>query len=312
MALKSSDLFIAGDWGTSHLRLFLVDEFGTALDERKGPGAAEVQGAFAVELAALCAAWKSRYGELPTMLCGMVGSNLGWVQTRALSCPIDIGRIVANLSAPAPNVRIVPGLACTNRYGAPDFMRGEETQIFGALKLSAGGAEARRLVCLPGTHTKWAVVEGNVVSEFVSAPTGELYKTLYEHSVLVRERDKTPLDVNAFVRGVQTFNEHPRAQLLHRLFETRARQLDGELDAAQAAGFLSGLLIASDVAGGLDLAAAAGIEAPILIIGAAALTGFYARALEARGRALQELDGSRAAIAGLHAVQRRWSEEKVT
>jgi 2-dehydro-3-deoxygalactonokinase len=308
--LKSIPLFIAGDWGTSNLRLFLVDESGAALEERTGPGAAEVGGAFAAELAALSAEWVSRHGALPTTLCGMVGSNLGWMQTKALPCPVDIGQIAANLSMPAPTVRIVPGLSCRNRYGASDYMRGEETQIFGALKLKPGESRLRRLLCLPGTHTKWVVVEAGVVSEFVSAPTGELYRILHDHSVLVRELHPTPLDISAFEQGLAAFNAHPHAQLLHRLFETRGRQLGGELAPAQAAGFLSGLLIASDVAGGLKLGEAAGIDAPIVIIGTASLRTLYGRALAAHGRKVEELDGALAALAGLHAVQQRWSLEK--
>jgi 2-dehydro-3-deoxygalactonokinase len=93
----------------------------------------------------------------------------------------------------------------------------------------------------------------------------------------------------------------------HRLFECRSRQLTGELDAREAAAYLSGLLIASDVHGGLDLASAdatteSGTADAIVLIGAPALTRLYAEALAAQGRTASAIDGDAAALAGLAAV----------
>ncbi len=308
--MKSDGSFIAGDWGTSNLRLFLLDSLGTVRAERAGPGAASVRGTFAAELAALAAPWVEAHGEMPVVLCGMVGSNLGWVQTQALPCPVDLNELASHCSEPAPDVRIVPGLSCLNRYGATDYMRGEETQILGALSRH-DYRTGRRLLCLPGTHTKWVMIDGGVVQEFVSAPTGELYRVLYEHSVLVRAHREEPLDLAAFSHAVRAFNEHPGAQLLHRLFETRARQLNGDMNATQAAGFLSGLLIASDTAGGLDMTGGNTPDPPVVVIGAPQLTRLYAEALECRGLTAIQVDGSRAAVAGLHCVQRHFAPAAV-
>ena len=52
------------------------------------------------------------------------------------------------------SIALVPGLS-TENDAMPDVMRGEETQIFGALALS-GRDEG--LFLLPGTHSKWAQV----------------------------------------------------------------------------------------------------------------------------------------------------------
>ena len=302
-------MLIAGDWGTSNLRLFLVDVDGDIRAECRGRGAVDVQGAFAAELATLSSGWTAQLGALPVVLCGMVGSNFGWTQTRALNCPLDVAQIGRYCSEPAAGVRIVPGLTCRNTYGAPDFLRGEETQILGALTLLRDRAPVCRLLCLPGTHTKWVILDGSEVREFVSVPAGETYRALHDHTVLVRESEVAPLHPEGFARGLAAFNDHPAAQLLHRLFETRGRQLQGELTAAQAAAFLSGLLIASDVAGGLDLAAAAKINSPITLIGAPELTGLYAQALAAHGRDVCELDGTHAAVAGLRTVHRQSASE---
>ena len=69
--------YIAGDWGTSNLRLALCDVNGRALEIRKGPGAAESRERFAQVFDDLTADWMAAHGRLPVVLCGMVGSAFG-------------------------------------------------------------------------------------------------------------------------------------------------------------------------------------------------------------------------------------------
>jgi 2-dehydro-3-deoxygalactonokinase len=307
----SAASFIAGDWGTSNLRVFLCDVHGVALDSGIGPGAAESHGRFADVLSSLTAAWQERFGPLKTVLCGMVGSTIGWVEAPYLACPAKPDELADSCkSLEGGSVRIVPGLSCRNRFNAPDFMRGEETQILGALNLTESLDRGRRLLCLPGTHTKWAVVEDGVIHEFFSAPTGEVFALLGEHSVLVRNHggahDRS--DSAAFRKGVACFNEFPQGQLLHRLFECRARQLAGELTAPEAEAYLSGLLIASDTSGALRLMAGAGTAHPVTLIGSPELTQRYASALSLNGCESTRVDGSAAALAGLAQIHRRIAE----
>ncbi|HWW79662.1 MAG TPA: 2-dehydro-3-deoxygalactonokinase, partial [Steroidobacteraceae bacterium] len=248
--------FIAGDWGTSNLRLFLCDAEGAALDAISGPGAADASGRFAPVFDSLTARWKESHGALPAVLCGMVGSSLGWTQAPYLPCPArpeQIAAACASLQEGA--IAVVPGLSCRNRFNAPDFMRGEETQILGALNLAAELREGRCVICLPGTHTKWVVVDAGWVREFFTAPTGEVFALLRDHSVLIRGNDgvASTTDMDAFDNGLAHFNEFPQTQLLHRLFEPRSRQLSGEFAAEAASAYLSGLLVASDVHGALDV-----------------------------------------------------------
>jgi 2-dehydro-3-deoxygalactonokinase len=303
--------FIAGDWGTSNLRLFLCNTEGVALDSSNGPGAADTHGQFAHVLNSLTSVWQERYGPLKTLLCGMVGSTIGWVEAPYLPCPAKPDQLAdACKSLEGGRVHIVPGLSCRNRFNAPDVMRGEETQVLGALRLTQSLGQGRRLLCLPGTHTKWAVVEDGVIHEFFSAPTGEVFAVLNEHSVLVRNHggahDRS--DSTAFRAGLAAFNGFPQGQLLHRLFECRARQLAGELTAPAAESFLSGLLIASDTYGALQLMAGPITAKPITLIGSPDLTQRYASALSLNGCASQQLDGSTAALAGLAQIHRRIAE----
>jgi 2-dehydro-3-deoxygalactonokinase len=302
-----SSTFVAGDWGTSHLRLFLCDDSGAVLESASGPGAAESRGEFAKVFDSLLARWTPHPEQLPAVLCGMVGSSIGWIQAPYLACPArpeDIATACATLRD--GRIRIIPGLSCRNRLDAPDFMRGEETQILGALQLQPALRQGRRLLCLPGTHTKWVMLEDGAVIEFLTAPTGELFNLLRDHSVLVRERggaadSSTP----AFKLGLAQVDRFPQTQVLHRLFECRSRALDGELAPPEAASFLSGLLIASDIAGALDVFASSMVVRAVHLIGSPQLMELYAAGLGLQHCETSSTDGVLAAVAGLAQVRRQ-------
>jgi len=308
----SAASFIAGDWGTSNLRLYLCDAQGTALDSRTGPGAAASSGRFADILQSLAAPWAASCPTLPAVLCGMVGSNIGWSEAPYVACPALPEQIVdACVAMCDGRVHIVPGLSCRNRFNAPDFLRGEETQILGALNLIESLRHDRRLLCLPGTHTKWVVLQDGAVREFLTAPTGELFALVCEHSVLLRKHDQveSEVDADAFTKGLANFNEFPQAQLLHRLFECRSRQLSGEFSLPTATAYLSGLLVASDVQGALCALTEALAARSVYLIGAPELTRRYAAALARHGYDAYAVDGAAASLAGLAQVHRRLSQQ---
>jgi 2-dehydro-3-deoxygalactonokinase len=313
----SQAALVAGDWGTSHLRLFLCQADGAVIDSLNGPGAADVRASFADVLDSLLLGWTRHHGTLPVVLCGMVGSSLGWAQAPYVACPVrpeEIAQACVELREGA--VHIVPGLSCRNRLDAPDVMRGEETQILGALRLNAALCRGRHLLCLPGTHTKWVVIEDGSVREFLTAPTGELFALLCRHSILVSdERARLELDGTgdgpAFEQALLQIGRHPQAGLLHRLFECRSRRLTGELKSAQAIPLLSGMLIASDVQGALQLLAATPAASTVHVIGASALGGLYARALGSQGCGASLMDGTLASLSGLVQVQQLLSQHTV-
>ena len=297
--------FVAGDWGTTNLRLFLCDDSGAVLESASGPGAAD--GHFADVFDSLVAKWTSHPEELQAVLCGMVGSTIGWIQAPYLACPAR-PQDIATACVPLRDgrIRIIPGLSCRNRFDAPDFMRGEETQILGAMELQPALRQGRRLLCLPGTHTKWVLLEDGAVIEFLTAPTGELFTLLREGSVLVRERGVAPdSHAPAFRLGLAEVARFPQAQLLHRLFECRSRGLAGELAQQDVASFLSGLLIASDIAGGLDVFGNSIVVPAVHLIGSPQLMELYAAGLGLQHYETSGTDGSLAAVAGLAQVRRR-------
>lgn len=294
--------FVAGDWGTSNLRLFLCDGRGNPLESETGPGVAAVKDPFEELFESLLQNWQAHHGPLPAVLCGMVGSSIGWVQTPYVACPAVPESIAAGcIALRAGRVHLVPGLRCENRLHRADFIRGEETQILGALTLDSTLGVARHLLCLPGTHTKWVVLEDGVITEFLTAVTGELFGALRDHSVLVRAEARTE-ESGAFAEGLKGFSDFPTVPMLHRLFECRSRVLSGEMPASHAADFLSGLLIAGDVAGAKNLFADCLPKGTVRVIGAPQLTQRYLTALKVQGCSAVQLDGAAASLAGLTCV----------
>ncbi|HEX5163093.1 MAG TPA: 2-dehydro-3-deoxygalactonokinase [Steroidobacteraceae bacterium] len=294
--------FIAVDWGTSNARFALCDEDGQALETREGPGAAQSRGRFDEVFDEATAGWRAAHRELPAFMCGMVGSAFGWKEAPYLPCPADLYELADSAVKIREGVHVLPGMRCTNPLGAPDVMRGEETQLFGAQCMGLLPGE-RQLVCMPGTHTKWVTLSRGVVQEFLTAPTGEVFGLLCEHSVLVRDK-ATPVthDARDFERGLAEAVRHPGA-LIHQVFQARSLRLDKQLSNEGAASWISGLLIGADVGGALKVSGAYERE-PVLIIGAPHLADSYALALARHGRKATKVDGSTASLAGLAYVFR--------
>ena len=299
----STARFIAGDWGTTRLRLHLCDGNGALLERAEGPGAATVGADFARVFDTLTGDWMRADSGLQALLCGMVGSTIGWVQAPYVECPARAHQIAAGcVTLRGGRVRIVPGLSCRNSLGAPDVLRGEETQILGLLERQPALRAGRHVLWMPGTHVKWVVIDDGAVTGFHTAPTGELYALIAEHSVLAAGAVRSPTIAvgEPFRRGLRA-SSGPRGDLLSRLFQVRSRQLSGEIPAGDAAAFLSGLLIGHDVSGAAALLDASATTT-LQLVGTPELTTLYRVALESNGIASVATDGDAALRAGLLVV----------
>jgi 2-dehydro-3-deoxygalactonokinase len=288
---------LLGDWGTSRLRLFHVVE-GTITGRASGAGIGAFDRSPAQTLNETIAALGDIGPIAGIALCGMVGSRNGLVEVPYALCPIDLAgwRAAAVPVAMDLPVTIAPGLACVRPDGAPDVMRGEETQVFGALALAPELATGRHLIGLPGTHGKWVVVEDGTVQHFRTYLTGELYALLQEHSTLTRAGSDSAADAGdahhaGFDAGLARALDG--SDLLGALFEARSAQLRSGASHGWALGFLSGLLIGHEVHEGAASAAA------VTLIGDPALTALYARALDACGISSVALSGDACSLAGL-------------
>ena len=287
--------FIAVDWGTTNRRAYLLDTSGVTIDQFEDHlGVTSVPpGGFEQAIHQI----SERLGDRPMLLAGMIGSNRGWREAPYLPCPAGIGELAGQLVWVADKrIAIVPGLSVVQgRRG--DVMRGEEVQLFGLVRLD--GVRGDATVCHPGTHTKWARLDGGRVTDFRTAMTGELFSLLGEHSILASMLQHPVETDEHFLEGVEaTF---AGAALTAELFSVRARVLLSLLDERAAASYTSGLLIGCDLRAGLALAAE--LKDEVIVLGRPALTRLFAAALARLGIPAREVDGAGAFAAGMDAIR---------
>ncbi len=293
--------FLAVDWGTTNLRAWVVDAQGRIATHAQLPlGVSKLSLGEAERCLANTIRPQLEAADLPALLCGMVGSNLGWVNVPYLDCPVDLQGLRAGLfrvACAGPPVWIVPGLRGTRPDGGPDVMRGEETHVLGWANSNPTLLRGERLICHPGTHSKWVRLVNGRLEQFVTSMTGELFDLLSKYSVLqVREAAH---DAAAFAAGLNAAGDG--SALASRLFTTRSRVVGGAMAADKNKSYLSGLLIGAEVASTPRLLGAT-TETPVTLIGDPDLTQYYLHALRASGFTVECVGGEQAVLAGLTAL----------
>lgn len=285
---------IGVDWGTTSFRAVVMDGAGVILDRTaSSDGLLSVTDrGFEAVLERAIGGWDPAQA-LPVIASGMVTSRSGWVETAYLPCPAGDAELAGALTrfttAGGRRIALITGLSFRHADGAPDVMRGEETQIAGL------GLSGTRLAVMPGTHSKWVRVEDGRITGFRTAMTGDAFAALRDHTVLkltTAERADAP---EAFAAGVALGAAESGAGLLGKLFRQRAGSLLGDFPAAETAERLSGLLIGTEIAEARHFAP--DVSGPVVIVGGEALAARYAAALDVLGMA-HETAPADAAFAG--------------
>lgn len=276
--------FIAVDWGTTNRRAWRIED-GRAVDVMR-----DATGILAVPrdgFAEAAAEIRAKLGDLPLLMAGMVGSNRGWIDAGYVPCPATLDDLAARLAPAGEDAWIVPGV----RFIAGsrgDVMRGEEVQLLGAV---AGGlAPGDATMCQPGTHCKWARIEGGTLTRFATAMTGELFALLRDHALIGAAMKGDVADGPAFRQGVARSGE---GDLTAALFGVRASSVLALRDDADAAAYVSGLLI------GADCRAQVRPGATVHLLADPALGALYTTAIEAVGGATVPIDSHAAFLAGI-------------
>ena len=293
----SAAALIGLDWGTSGARAYRIDANGAIVDIRESGSGLQNLGARTFETAfdELLGDWRDL--PLPRIAAGMIGSRNGWLEVPYVEAPATIEALARGIRfTPGSQLAIVPGVITRDAGGTPDVMRGEETELYGALDDIAADA----LLVMPGTHSKWVIARSGRIVDFATYMTGEMYAVMLQHSILGRfnqpggDRGEAPL-----LRGV----EHGlrAGAIAHDFFAARTLVLSGELAPADVADFLSGLLIGREVRDGRQWARDRGDTlSRVGVAGADALAGRYVRALTHAGIAARHIP--RAAARGLHRI----------
>ena len=283
------------DWGSTHLRAYRLGAKGEILarcESECGVKALAGKGADAFS-AALSEAMESAGAstDCTVRISGMAGSKKGWVEVDYRPTPAGLEDMASNfISLPEfTDARLFGGLKHSNEDGSSDVMRGEEIQILGII---AKHQEAR-LICLPGTHSKWAHVSDGRITGFRTHMTGDLFHSLSKSSIFAEQVGSTEFHPEGFLQGCRMAQQGIG---LDDLFRLRTAYVFGDIQEEAFHSCLSGFLIANETR----------TQAPageVFICGSNALTSCYALALEELSLSTTIIDSESATIQGHLSMQ---------
>ncbi|MBX2838686.1 MAG: 2-dehydro-3-deoxygalactonokinase [Gammaproteobacteria bacterium] len=269
------------DWGTSSLRAYLLDHQGCILDVKNTDlGIMRVpEMNFDGVFTELLNPWFDQR-ELPVIASGMITSRNGWLETPYQPLPTN-AEALANSLVPLTTkqgltLHLMNGVTVEHE-GAPDVIRGEETQIVGAIHTGITNGT----FVMPGTHSKWVSGGDGSIQDFSTFMSGEVYEALSKHTILGALMSASTFAEKQFIEGVR-HGYDAGSQLLHNLFHVRTRPLFGKIKEETVSDYLSGMLIGAEIRGATERTTAA---EPLIIVGRNDLADRYEKALSAIGQA---------------------------
>ena len=306
---------IAIDWGSTSFRAYHFTADGSLLDKRQADcGIREVSDRseadrhewFESILFEHCGDWlslQSNESDPPVLLSGMITSRNGWIETPYMPCPVKLDELIGSaVPKTIGNTRLVflPGVSIGggDDTKSADVMRGEELQLIGATDNNNSDKESTSaLYLLPGTHSKWVKYNDGCLQSFHTAPTGEVFATLMQHTLIGALSNEGEWDVAVFRNSVE--QGYHSTQFLSRLFGARAGVLLDKLQPQAVSAYLSGLLIGREIREGLnmvsDVAGDVALDTVITMIGEPLLCSRYTDALRSLGIASRVPDNDMAA-----------------
>jgi 2-dehydro-3-deoxygalactonokinase len=216
----------------------------------------------------------------PLVISGMASSSIGMANLPYRDLPFSIdGKDIGAAYFEASPEFAHPVLLISGVKSETDVMRGEETQLIGAIP-DGTAAESEGVYIFPGTHSKHIGVKGGQVTGFKTYMTGEFFKLFSEQSILregveKNEELQNPIYLQRFREGVQAAQ---CVTLLHAAFRVRTNDLFGKLTKKENFHYLSGLLIGAELG---DIRASDNL--PIYVCSDSNLRWSYETALDVLG-----------------------------
>jgi 2-dehydro-3-deoxygalactonokinase len=283
----TGETFIAVEWGTTRIRARLLTANGEIID-------ALVEDVRLVDLdhparVARLRAWRARWPDASDTiwLAGMIGSPMGLETVPQLSCPAtpaEIARHARRTRIDTVSVAILPGLSCTSRFGDWDVLRGEEAAAAGLIQPGRTGNAL--LLSVPGMHGKWIELSPTRIERFHTSMTVELYRVLAERSVLAPLMKAPARDDDAFRNGLSRAADGGGLGRL--LFSARTAVLARRFNEQEAASYLWGIVIGSDVRENLPTTAS--IDRECFVTGADEVAPLFCAALNHMGMKAELVD----------------------
>ena len=239
--------FAIVDMGTTNTRLTLTDPSGKVHGSAKGEFGVKDRAAIGnreilIEglnqlLGEITRSTGTPLGQIECMLCsGMITSEIGLIDIPHLIAPVDVNDLAAHAQEvsmpeilPAPII-FIPGVRnrvehpSVDSLGEMDFMRGEETQVFGAIE--SYGVEVPVTFMFLSSHTKLIDVDENYcITRSLTTLSGQIFNAFRFHTLLassIPEKDPTSIKEESLFRGVRNGlkNGALRAALMVRFMDT--------------------------------------------------------------------------------------------
>jgi len=255
-----SDFFISVDWGTTNLRIRLVEIPSLKIIEEaeSSNGIKKVHNEWIISEKKRELFYfnylKSQIEKLkteidistPIVISGMASSSIGLKELPYADLPLSFdGSLLyteqitsAKISNP---ILLISGVKTNS-----DVIRGEEVQVLGLSHLTHSSKQ--NIFILPGTHSKHIVCNENKIVDFKTFMTGEIFEVISEHTILKNSIEPGVLNdgnLSGFEEGVKEAKNS--ISILNSLFKIRTNTLFDTLSHEQNFYYLSGLLIGEEL-----------------------------------------------------------------
>jgi len=252
--------FISVDWGTSNFRMRLVhiitSDIIEVIESSKGVKVLynewlDIQGdrevLFLNFLKTQCLQFKKTIDSaVKILISGMASSAIGLRELPYAELPFTAQGAHIYIEKIETLILKNPIFLISGIKTNDDVIRGEEVQVLGLI--SEDDSDTTTVFILPGTHSKHIILKNNVVVDFKTFMTGELFDVILKHTILrssVTSGSFNTTELAAFIEGVLKSNEN--GSILNTLFKIRTSALFKEKSTTENFYYLSGLLIGEEL-----------------------------------------------------------------
>lgn len=185
---------------------------------------------------------------------GMITSNAGLFELAHIEAPASLKALYRGIRTISMSeicedgvFHFIPGIRFHNQPGIGiDMMRGEEVEIFGALKQED---EAKALLFLHfGSHNKLIFYRDENIQNSITTIGGELLWAILNHTILKSSAGELPeafdLDEEYVKAG---FKETEKNNISRSMFQGRIRQVVGKAGKEQVLSYICGAVMYTDL-----------------------------------------------------------------
>lgn len=315
--------FISCDWGSSTLRLRVVDAATESVlvesvtdrgiitisdlwkknGENENERIAFYQSFLTEQIILLEKQLNISLENCAVIISGMASSNIGMKELPYKKTPFnanenELGVHKIEATENFSHKTILISGARTDE----DVMRGEETQLIGCLK----EGEQDGFFIFPGTHSKHVEVEEGLIKDVKTYMTGEFFELLSKKSILLNSVEESAdilsaSKIKSFETGVV---DGTHLNILRAAFLVRTNQLFAKLPKQDNYCYLSGLMI------GAEIKDVAGVKKQITICGDEKQLQLYKIALSEIGIVNADyVNAGKAVVAGHCKIYKLYGQE---